>query len=375
MEVVGSVIAFVVGAAIVLSVMASAVLTVLVPRGERPRLLAWVVVPTHQVFRWAARRADEEEARERILARFAPTTLLLLPLAWAVGIMLGFFFIYLSLGVEPREASIFTGSSLLTLGFSRPGEAPAIEFAFLEAFIGLVLVALLVSFLPTIYGHFSAREKAVSRLSVRAGSPPDPVEMLTRASRLEMLDRLTAVWDEWADWMIDIEESHTSFPFLVWFRSPVAGRSWITAAGAALDMAALSHATLTVPDQYEAQLFIRTGYLSLRRIADYFDIAYDPAPLPTDPISITKDEYYEVYEQMAGYGLPVKPDREQAWKDFAGWRVNYDRVLLGLCGVIEPPVARWSSDRSVPTKVPLRLTSANRGIARLRRRRGQVSAD
>ena len=29
-------------------------------------------------------------------------------------------------------------------------------------------------------------------------------------------------------------------------------------------------------------------------------------------------------------GLPIKADREQAWMDFAGWRVNYDRVLLVL---------------------------------------------
>jgi hypothetical protein len=237
-----------------------------------------------------------------------------------------------------------------------------------------MIVALMVSFLPTIYSHFSSREKAVARLSVRAGAPPEPVQMLTRASQLGILDRLTATWDEWADWMIDIEESHTSFPFLVWFRSPENGQSWLTSAGAALDMAALSHSTLTVSDQFEAQLFIRTGYLALRRIADYFDIAYDPSPLPTDPISITKDEYYEVYERMASQGLPVKPDREQAWKDFAGWRVNYDRPLLGLCGVVEPPVARWSSDRSVPVKVPLSLTSANRGIMRLRRRRAQTDA-
>jgi len=361
---------FLVGATVVLYVLSSAIRTVLVPRDERPLLASLVVVPLHQTFRRWAARTDDERRRESILSRFAPTALLLLPLVWSIGVLVGFTFMYWALGVEGREGVLFSGSSLLTLGFSRPEEMPALFLAFLEAFIGLVLVALLISFLPTIYGHFSARERAVSRLSVRAGSPPDPVEMLVRAHRLDMLDDLTAVWSEWTDWMVDLEESHTSFPFLVWFRSPVAGRSWITAAGAALDMAALSVSCLSLAGQYEAQLFMRSGYLALRRVADYFDIAYDPTPLPTAPISVERGEFDEVFERLARSGLPVKPDREQAWKDFAGWRVNYDAALLGLCGVVEPPRSKWSSDRAVPVKVPLRMVAANRAIARVRSRIG-----
>jgi hypothetical protein len=46
--------------------------------------------------------------------------------------------------------------------------------------------------------------------------------------------------------------------------------------------------------------------------------------------------------------VPVKADREQAWRDFAGWRVNYDGVLLALCALVMAPYAPWSSDRSPP---------------------------
>jgi len=48
--------------------------------------------------------------------------------------------------------------------------------------------------------------------------------------------------------------------------------------------------------------------------------------------------------------VPVRPDRERAWRDFAGWRVNYDSVLLGLAGVTMAPYAPWSSDRSLRFK-------------------------
>jgi hypothetical protein len=28
----------------------------------------------------------------------------------------------------------------------------------------------------------------------------------------------------------------------------------------------------------------------------------------------------------------MKPDRDQCWRDFAGWRVNYDAALIGVAG-------------------------------------------
>lgn len=36
----------------------------------------------------------------------------------------------------------------------------------------------------------------------------------------------------------------------------------------------------------------------------------------------------------------MKKDLEQAWCNFAGWRVNYDRVLLALAGLTMAPPRR-----------------------------------
>ena len=44
--------------------------------------------------------------------------------------------------------------------------------------------------------------------------------------------------------------------------------------------------------------------------------------------------------------MPLKADRDQAWRDFSGWRVNYDAVLLALANLTGAPPAPWSSDRS-----------------------------
>jgi hypothetical protein len=179
--------------------------------------------------------------------------------------------------------------------------------------------------------------------------------MLKRYHRLHGLDQLHDIWHTWEAWFADVEESHTSLPALVFFRSPRPEHSWVTAAGAVLDTAALTLAAVDLPRDPQADLCLRAGYIALRRISDFFEIPYNPAPQPGDPISVTRAEFDAVYADLAAAGLPLRPDREQAWRDFAGWRVNYDAVLLRLAGLTLAPAAPWSSDRALDHQVPLSL--------------------
>src|SRR5262249_26467974 len=80
-------------------------------------------------------------------------------------------------------------------------------------------------------------------------------------------------------------------------------------------------------------------------IATYFGIPFDPNPKPNAPISIHREEFDILVAALEEEGLPVRADREGAWRDFAGWRVNYDVPLLGLCALVEAPATPWSSDR------------------------------
>ena len=218
---------------------------------------------------------------------------------------------------------------------------------FSEAALGLILVALLIAYLPTIYSAFSRREAAVAMLEVRAGTPPSCVEMIERYHRIHGLDRLNEVWRNWEIWFSDIEESHTSLAALALFRSPEPDRSWVTASGAVLDTASLVNAALDIQHDPQADLCIRSGFLALCRIADFFGIAYDMNPRSSDPISIQRAEFEAVLDELASKGIPLKADRDQAWRDFQGWRVNYDTVLLTLADLTMAPYAPWSSDRRI----------------------------
>ncbi len=121
----------------------------------------------------------------------------------------------------------------------------------------------------------------------------------------------------------------------------------MTASGAVLDAASLAISSIEWPRVPQTPLLIRAGYVALRRIGDSFGLPYDPDPAPTDPISVARAEYDAAYDRLAAAGLPMRSDRDQAWRDFAGWRVNYDRVLLGLAALTLAPPAPWSSDRSL----------------------------
>jgi hypothetical protein len=234
----------------------------------------------------------------------------------------------------------------------------------IEGLIGLGLVALLISFLPTIYGAFSRRETTVGKLHIRStgigGGNPSAATMLARSSSVGGLAQMTELWSEWEDWFVELEETHTSFPMLVHFRSPVPERSWITAAGVALDAASVYASSIALDHKPKAALMIRTGTLSLRRIADYFGFEYDADPAPDAPISIEKQEFEAVYEQMAGAGVPLLADRDQCWRDFAGWRVNYDQPLLALAAYTEAPPTLWVSDRGVTQRRPRVFKRARR---------------
>jgi hypothetical protein len=235
----------------------------------------------------------------------------------------------------------------LTLGFAPAENIAEMILAFSEATIGLGLVALLIAYLPTMHSAFTERETAVTMLEVRAGVPPSAVEMLSRMYRIRGLEYLKEVWPRWEQWFVEVEQTHTSHAPLVFFRSPHPGQSWVVAAGTILDAAALTASTLDRPRDPQAELCIRAGYLTLRNIVDFFGIPYNASPKPDDPISVSRAEYDAVYAQLAAVGLPLKADREQAWRDFAGWRVNYDQVLLILAGLTMAPKAPWSGDRPI----------------------------
>lgn len=348
MEQLLKILVFLAGIVTVFLTLSSALSTFVLPRGVRSQLNRIVFGLLRRLFDFLLHFAKSYRARDGIMAYYAPIGLMLLLPTWYILILTGYAAIYWSVGVGDLFAVFrISGSSLFTLGFDISKTPLVTAIAFSEAMLGLMLVGLLIAYLPTMYSAFSRREQAVNMLEVRAGSPPSALEMLLRFHRNHGLEKLSEYWKVWESWFADIEESHTTLPALIFFRSPRAENSWVTAGGAVLDAAAITLSALEIPYEISAALCIRSGFLAFRRIANYFDIPNPQDPhFPQNPICVDRAEFDSVIDQLAAAGLPLKPDREQAWRDFAGWRVNYDRSLILLCGLVMAPSASWSSDRA-----------------------------
>jgi hypothetical protein len=368
MTTVGDIALIAVGFVLVLIVLDAVLRTFVVPRGTVVAFTALIFIGVRQLFRPLAPRGASYERRDRVMAVYGPFVLLAIPAASLVLIFTGFAFIFRALGNRSWHSAFTTsGSSLMTLGFEHPGDLPSVFMTFLEASIGLGLLALLIAYLPTIYNAFSRREVAVTELSVRAGSPPTPREFIVRAHRTGFLTEMDDFFELWMTWFTEVQETHTSYGVLTFFRSPNPNRNWVTAGGAVLDTAAVRLAVTSLPFSPIPALCIRSGYLAFREVAGFFGYDYDNDPAPDDPISIAREEFDDLYNDLRASGVPVVADREQAWRDFAGWRVNYDQVLHALAALVDAPYAPWVSDRS-PRRPARRYRLGRRRIEMARAR-------
>src|SRR5438093_1136810 len=90
---------FVLGVALVVSALFSAIRTFVVPRGVPDRLTRIVFLTMRLVFDLPSRR-KRSGAHERTMAFYAPVTLLTLPIVWLACLLVGYTVIFWALGAS-----------------------------------------------------------------------------------------------------------------------------------------------------------------------------------------------------------------------------------------------------------------------------------
>lgn len=337
---------FVLGLAVVLATWSSVIRTLVVPRGLASRLTAGITWLVRASFDAVAARFSSYERKDAILVGAGPMTLVALLAAWVVLFLAGFSLMFLGANHQGyTQALREAGASLFTLGnVSTPRILPTL-IGFAAAATGLVVVALQIAYLPTLYAAFNRRETLVTTLQSRAGSPAWGPEVLARHQIVQTLDNLPAFYAEWERWAADVAESHVNYPVLITFRSPDPLRSWIVGLLAVLDSAALHLALNPSSRQSEARLCLRMGFTSLRHLCRAVGIRYDDDPRPDAPLQLTYDDYLVGIARLESAGYPMERTPEEAWPHFHGWRVNYEPQVYALARFVEAVPAIWSGPR------------------------------
>ena len=347
------ILAVAIGAALVAVVLLSALQTVVLPKGGLTAITRFVFATADRVFI----RRHGLPARFGWSGLYAPVSLVMLPLAWATVVTFGFGLIFWGFGEGTfLDAVAVSGSSLFTLGFIKPDKDALVLLSFLEALIGLGLVALLISFLPTLYSAYSDREKGVGLMGPLFGTDPSALELIRRTHTGRAMASPT-VWGPVSSWFASLEQSHTAFPSLSSFPPQVPDRSWVVAAGTMLDATALLVSSLPADDpdsSAEFTLVLAHGSDALTRVAVAAGLpVVQPRPLAdalTDPVSIatvrvTREEFEGALDVMRSAGLALHHDGDEMWRTFTLLRATYEDAVLGLAGLTHAPPARWTSDR------------------------------
>ena len=354
-------VAFVVGLALVIATWSSVVRTLVVPRGLTSRLTAALQRSVLVVFDVVAGRFTSYETKDRILVAQGPTALLAVLAGWVLLFLAGFALLFAgTTGWSLGQAFRASGSSLFTLGnVVTPGAAGTVV-ALSAAATGLVVVALQVGYLPTLYGAFNRRETLVTLLQSRAGSPAWGPEVLARHHLVQTTDNLPSFYAEWERWAADVAESHTNYPVLITFRSPHPMRSWVVALLAVLDSAALRLALNPSARVSEARLCLRMGFTSLRDICRAMNIPFDPDPTPESELALTYEDFLRGVARLQAVGYPIERSPEEAWPHFRGWRVNYEHECYALARAVEAVPAVWSGPRRHSVEPMLPVPPPNR---------------
>jgi hypothetical protein len=363
-----------VGAALVFAVLISALETVVLPRDGYTRIARFVFAVADRIL---VRRWRNEDRRANLRALYAPVALVSLPLVWMLSVTFGFSFVFWAISHDtPQRSFEISGSSLFTLGFAEPDGTARIWLTFVEATIGLGLVALLISYLPTIYAAHHEREKGISVLKPFAGTPPSPVSLLSNLQLLDALDN-PELWRTSASWVLDLDQTHTAFPALCYFPEASPEESWVASVGSLLDAAALllsasdfnteEHAADEVKGPVMALAYGLPSLVTIGRSAGLpierpqlvmalLARSAEPAP----DVSVHRDEYMAALGRLHPLLDVPEDQRERCWRRFAWMRSGYDEALRGLAGLTLASPAEWTTDR--PARVGRPRIFTNRPI-------------
>ena len=357
MPLAGRVVAAVAGGLLVLVAVSSVTVTLIVSRPVKSRLTRWVDQIVDWAYEQVAGRVADARRRDQLRATQAAAVLLGQLAAWLLVAYVGFALLlwpFATRGVV--SAFVDAGSSLFTLGFAVPSGAVPAVIVFLAAATGLVILTLQIAYLPTLYAAFNRRETEVALLNARGGVPSWGPELLARThyalgSGTSTLDTMPALYAQWERWASDVAESHTTYLQLVRFRSPQPLSSWVTSLLSVLDSAALFLSlSPTAAPVVPARLCIRSGFLCFNRIARAMGFDIPQEPDPAAGISLTYDEFLEAVARMREVDFPIERDPEQAWPDFVGWRVNYERGAYAVAAAVSAVPAKWSGPRKHPVE-------------------------
>ena len=327
--------------------------TIILPRRvTRPiRLVRMFYRVTWTFWALVNRLFRSQKLREAHLSYYGPLSLLGLFATWAFLLVFAFAMLHWAAGSAintPGEIATFrtdiylSGTTFFTLGLGDivPQTSAARVLSVIEAGTGFGFLALIIAYLPTLYGAFSQREINISLLDARAGSPPTASELLRRHGAERIQNGLAHYLRDWENWSGQLMETHVTYPFLCFFRSQHDNQSWVAAFTAILDTCALLIAYGEGETKWQAQL---TFAICRHAVADLAQIFYIDVRVP-EVNRLPPQDLPKVRRLVIDCGVAASADLELGDAKLKELRLLYEPYLNGLSKLLLMPLPPWGVD-------------------------------
>ena len=352
-------VALIIGVIFCASTLIDAFQTIILPRRPVGRFRVTYLFYAATWTPWAAlaRRSRNTKIREQLYSIYGPASLLLLLAIWAVLLLTGYACLFFALGTpfaDPLTSSTafahfrtdvyVSGTTLFTLGLGDvvPRSIAPRALIVTESANGLGLIALVIGYVPVLYGAFSHREISIALLDARAGSPPTATELIRRHSFDGGQEALAQLLASWETWCAEILESHISYPILCYYRSQHDNQSWLSALTCILDTCALLISVVPGTASRQAQLTFAVGRHALVDLCHVFKLEKDeaawrahggPHRLPPDRFDHVCDIMLEAKLRLCGD--PEAPARLHALRGL------YEPSAKALADYLAMPLPDW----------------------------------
>ena len=346
----------VLGAALVAAMLMEIFVAYLLPRRVKrdPRIVRTVSQYGWRPWRAAARRLPAQLA-DTMLGVYGPLALLLNLLLWVAGIIIGYACLHWAagshLGSGPAGNVVGFGDDLYFAAATMTTDGPSTLAAHttfarllqvLDAGTGLVVLAIVISYLPSLYQAFSRREATVSQLDARAGSPPSAAQLVLRSAHQGGWPELGEYLGGWETWVAELMETHLSYPGIAYFRSQHVNQNWVAAICCVLDTSAL--AIVCAPKgSVEPARF--TYAIARHAVVDLsYTFRVDPAPPASD--RLPRAELHELLEQLRAAGIEPAVGEDQIAERLTFIRGRYEPYVNALAQRLELNMPQWLAPES-----------------------------
>jgi hypothetical protein len=354
------------GIGFLLAILWDAFETVILPRHVRRsfRIARFFYRTAWRICSLTARQIHNSKLREAYLSYFGPLSLLLLIAFWAFGLIVAFALVQWGAGSALSSSGnpstfhsdlYYSGTTFFTLGLGdiTPQSTAARVLSVIEAGTGFGFLALIIAYLPTLYGSFSQREVNISLLDARAGSPPTAAELLRRHGPERIQNGLAHYLRDWETWSAQLMETHLTYPFLCFFRSQHDNQSWVAAFTAILDTCALLIAYGEGETKWQAQL---TFAISRHAVGDLTQVLGVRSATP-EPDRLPPQDLPKVRKLLVECGVTEGTARGDA--KLKELRRLYEPQLNGLSKLLLMPLPTWGAETLAERKSTVwnRITS------------------